>query len=128
MIRYMAIVTIASLLSLAGCGSGDTVRKFHVSGNVTFKGSPVPSGTIIFDPDRASGNSAPQGVAEIIDGKFDTSKGEGVVGGAYQVIINGFNGKPDVTNESSEIKPLFPENKRKVDLPQKTTTMDFDIP
>ena len=124
----MGLVAIACMLPLAGCGSSDSVRKFHVSGKVNYKGAPVPFGTIVFDPDRTAGNSAPQGVAEVINGKFDTSNGEGVVGGAYQVIINGFSEKPDVTNESAQVKPLFPENKRKVDLPQKSTTMDFDIP
>ena len=121
----LAFVAVAGL---SGCtGGGNDVRQFDLSGNVTFQGEPVPYGTIIFDPDRSAGNSGPQGRADIVDGKYDTSDGKGVLGGPYIAIINGSAEKPNVTDETAVTKELFPVQRRKVDLPKETTTMDFDI-
>lgn len=123
----MRLLPLLMMIAFIGCNAGSDDRQFNLSGTVTHKGVPVPFGTIIFDPDRGAGNSGPQGVAEITNGKYDTSSGAGIVGGAYIVQITGFGEKPNVNDESVIIKPLFPENKRKVDLPKQTTTMDFDV-
>ncbi len=128
MVRPATYLLLVGMLTCClGCGGGDTVRKFHVSGKVTHKGVPVPYGTIIFDPDRSAGNSGPQGSATISDGQFNTSSGNGVVGGAYTIIVEGFNEKPNFNDESVVVKPLFPKDTRKAELPKQTTTLDIDI-
>ncbi len=127
MIRLTIVLTLCALC--VGCGGGgDEARKFDVSGTVNYKGNPVKFGTVIFDPDRTKGNSGPQGIADIRDGKYDTSGRIGVSGGAYNVVINGYNEQPNVNDESSSVKPLFPEFRKAIDLPQSSTTMNFDIP
>ncbi len=127
MARALGLLMVMALL--VGCGSGDSVRQYNISGSVKFNGQPVKYGRIIFDPDRTAGNNGPQGMAEINDGKYDTSSGgKGVMGGKYDVIISGFTDKPNFNDESVIVKPLFPENKRKAELPNATTTLDFNLP
>ena len=60
------IGTVAALL--VGCGDGG-LKRYRVSGDVSFQGKPVPAGSIIFTPDTAKGNAGPQGTANIIDGR-----------------------------------------------------------
>jgi hypothetical protein len=119
---------------LSGCGKkGDS---YHVSGTVTFDGSPVPAGKIYFSPDNKKGNSGATGYANIVDGKYDTSAagGKPTAGGAMIVRIEGFdpssqagNDKKDTSGEQL-VKALFPTHQTAVELPKEKTTKDFDVP
>lgn len=112
---------------LAGCGGGGD-RPVRVAGEVTFKGQPVPYGDIVFDPDLQAGNKGPQGSAKIRNGHFDTDAGGlGLTGGAYVARITGFSAEPDVTTETNQVEPLFPEHKEKVELKASTMTHKFAI-
>ena len=105
---------------LTGCGKQE--KLYRVSGTVTHNGKPIPKGAIHFDP-QADG---PQGYAAIVDGKFDTAQqGKGVRGGAYNIRVNGFNGK--VANEAPLGEALFPEYTGTKDLPMQDSTYDLDI-
>jgi hypothetical protein len=118
-------LALSCLLFLAGC-AGQTGR-FDVSGKVTFRGAPVPAGTIVFTPDVAAGNDGLQGIAEIRDGRFDTrGTKRGGPGGAVVVRIEGFDGKP--FEEHPYGKRLFAPYHVKVSLPRENTTMDFEVP
>jgi hypothetical protein len=101
---------------------------YHVSGEVNYKGTPLPAGVIFFDPDATKKNSGPQGYAMIKDGKYDTSAqgGAPVVGGAYIVRIEGFDGKPG--NELPLGKALFTDFQKAVDLPKENCTQNFEVP
>ncbi|UUO05469.1 hypothetical protein M4951_19070 [Blastopirellula sp. J2-11] len=92
-----AIMAI-TLMTAWGCGAANSTG-FSVSGVVTFKGAPVPRGTVTFSPDSTQGNSGPAVTTDIIDGKFDTT-GErfGMKEGAYRVQIYGYDGnaKPEM--------------------------------
>jgi|SRR5947208_9421548 len=108
------------ILTLAGCTNEEKLHR--VSGTVTFHGKPIPKGLIFFDP-KAAG---PQGFANIVDGKYDTAQqGKGVRGGAYDVRVNGFDGK--VANEAPFGAALFPEYTDTKDLPSADSTYDLDI-
>lgn len=101
--------------ALAGCSGADPgPERFHVSGTVTFGGQPVPRGTVIFEPDAKAGSAGPQGLARIVDGKFDTAaEGKGVVGGAQVARING---QEAGASADSAGKPLFNEFSVEVSL------------
>ena len=126
----------AALLAcgLLGCGS-DAPDTYHVSGNVTFGGKPVPAGLIRFTPDSSQNNSGPAGYALIQDGRYDTSAdgGKGHVGGPMIVQIDGSDSQPGgtPTDESGiepDIKVLFSTWQTTADLPKEDSTQDFEVP
>jgi hypothetical protein len=54
-------LALVSILS-AGCGSGDTLARYRVTGKVTYRGQPVEQGEITFeDPAAGQVNSSPLG-------------------------------------------------------------------
>ncbi|MDA1015614.1 MAG: hypothetical protein O3A00_14320 [Planctomycetota bacterium] len=113
----------------SGCGSSDDGPvRFDVSGEVTFAGKPVPSGTIMFVPDNAAGNSGPGGMAVIKDGRYETN-GKGVVGGAYIVKIEGYDGVPvrESGEELADGKPMFEPRELKESFPKEKSTKDFKL-
>jgi hypothetical protein len=119
---------LSAALVCSGCGGAGGPARYDVSGTVTFNGSPVPGGSITFEPDASKGNKGPAGHAKIKDGKYDTSvDGSGTVGGPHVVKITGLGGKtdPDLFPEG---EPLFPEWETSVDLPKEKTTQDFAVP
>lgn len=121
----MAVLATLGLLTV-GCSRGP---QFHdVSGTVTYRGKPLPAGVIYFNPDVQRGNDGPQGYAIIKDGEYTTATagGKGVLGGAYVVRIEGFDGKPG--NELPLGKPMFTDFQTAVDFPESATTKDFDVP
>src|SRR5262245_42781050 len=97
----MVFVLVLVLAALAGCAKEE--KLYRVSGVVTYDGKPIAKGLIFFDP-RADG---PQGFANIVNGNYDTAQqGKGVQGGAYDVRVNGFDGKE--ANEAPFGQALFP--------------------
>ena len=124
----MRIVALLGALICLGCNDGGPER-FGVSGSVTYRGAPVPSGQIRFMPDRSKGNRGPQGFAEIIDGKFDIDSRLGTITGPVLVVISGADGK-DRDDERS--RPygnwLFKNHKIAVDIESGGKGMDFDVP
>src|SRR5262245_48021669 len=117
----VALLLMLGFVALAGCTKEE--KLYRVSGAVTFGGKPIPKGLIFFDP-KVEG---PQGFANIVDGKYDTAQlGKGVRGGAYDVRVNGFDGKE--ANEAPFGQALFPEYTGATDLPQADSTYDLDVP
>lgn len=126
--RFSMVVALLAGVGLAasGCGGSGGPTRYRVSGNVTFKGQPVPAGRITFEPDTAKNNSGPAGYAEIKDGRYETPADKGTVGGPHQVRIVGFDGRP--VGESPDGAPLFAEYRTAADLPPGDATQDFDVP
>jgi major membrane immunogen (membrane-anchored lipoprotein) len=83
---------IAATVVVLGCGSDDSglQSRYKVSGTVTYKGQPVPKGSIVFEPTNPP---MPQGrVANgtIENGSYSlttSNKNEGDLPGEYKVII-----------------------------------------
>lgn len=119
------VLLLAAISAEAGCG-GDGAR-YALSGSVTFRGQPVPTGTIIFEPDRAKGNHGPPGFAKISAGKYDTrlSDSQGTIGGPHVVRIIGLDGI--TSGELINGLPLFPEHSVSADLPRHNATQDFEV-
>src|SRR3954454_16046539 len=119
-LRLAWAIWLLGLVIFSACSQAE--KLYRVSGNVTFAGKPIPKGLIFFDP-QAEG---PQGFANIVDGKFDTSvQGKGVRGGSYDIRVNGFDGKK--VNDAPFGNTLFPEYTGTKDLPQEDSTFDLDI-
>lgn len=89
--KLLQLAVVAPLFAL-GCGDSGPTR-YRISGTVTYEGNPVPFGAIIFQPNTTQNNGQPNGIAEIIDGVFDTRLGgQGFSGGPQIVIIQAFDG------------------------------------
>jgi hypothetical protein len=114
---------------LTGCGPGG-VRRYDLSGSVTYEGKPIPSGMISFDP---VGLNKGGGYAVIVDGKYDTTQhGRGHLGGEHVVHINGDAGKAPAPGspeaDSFVVKPLFAPYETTMDLSKGKAIVDFDVP
>lgn len=125
------ILFLTTLIS--GCGSAESgPTRYEVSGKVTYKGQPVPYGEIMFEPDSKKGNQGPAVTAVIKEGQYKTEPGKGTVGGAMVVQIMGLDGKVPANKDDAAMNPhgmsLFAGYKTEIDLPQKSTTHDFEIP
>ncbi len=122
----LCAVLAGALLLAAGCGRSGP-RRYDVSGNVTFRGEPVSSGTISFDPIEPGMGG---GFAFIVDGAYDTADGgRGHLGGEHVVRITGDTGKlinPDNPDLGTVL--LFPTYETTLELPSRHDKRDFDIP
>ena len=124
--RVVILCVLAVLLFLSGC-SGQSSNRYDLSGTVTFKGKPVPTGLVVINPDLSKGNDGPQGVAEIHDGKFDTRLLEqGAPSGAVVLMIDGFDGIAQ--GESTSGRPLFTGYKLSLDLPKESSEQKIEVP
>jgi hypothetical protein len=117
--RFGLLVVL--IFALAGCSGEQGPKRYRVSGTITFDGKPVPHGAVLFSPDTAKGNTGPQGIAEIKDGKYDTagSRAPGIAGGATIV---------RVTALSNPNGKLLCEHEFSVELPNADSTHDIQIP
>jgi hypothetical protein len=116
--------------ALPSCGqTNDGPPRYLLRGKVTFEGKPVPAGFITFSPSADRGNQGPGGGAPIVNGSYATPRDKGIVGGAYDVRIVGYDGKATVM-EGEELKdgsPLFRPFETTVDLPKEDSVKDFEV-
>jgi hypothetical protein len=122
-----SLLLMIVLVGLVGCGGSDGPKRYSLSGNVTYNGSPVPTGTVSFDPvDGQFGG----GFAPIENGKYDTNvNGRGHLGGNHVVTITGTDGTPVDPNDADKgMRQLFPPYETTVDLGKRASTMDFEVP
>jgi hypothetical protein len=91
-------------IGVAGCDRSSLGRIVPVKGKVTFDGRPVTSGSLVFKPDAAKGNSNTLEPAGTIgpDGRYSlfTKEREGAPLGWYQVAV--------VAQEINEKDPYAP--------------------
>jgi hypothetical protein len=124
----MAVAAISILIG--GCGRGDGVARYRVSGRVTFQGEPVPAGMIYFNPDAEAGNKGPSGFAPIVDGAYDTrsARGRGAIAGPQKISIDGH--VPAPPGDASEFggRLLFQRYQSAKELPAQDVILDFDVP
>ncbi len=124
-LRCTLLAAMATIL--AGCNaSSDGPPRYQVSGTATLNGQPIPVGEVSLTPDTDKGNSGPGSVARIVDGKYQTESGMGVVGGPYTVSISAFDGVP--VGESTEGTPLLQQpHKESVEFEKQDSVKDFAI-
>jgi hypothetical protein len=115
------LLTVCGLAIAPGCTKEE--KLFRVSGTITHNGKPVPKGVIHFDP-KSEGTS---GFASIADGKYDTLVDKsGVRAGAYEIRINGFDGKP--VGEAPFGQAVFPEYTGTKEFPPEDSVFDVEVP
>lgn len=111
MIRYCALsmVAAAAIMLAGGCGASQPAGHAAV-GKVTYKGKPVPRGSILLSPDSSKGHTGPAISASIVDGTFDSSQAkQRLTSGAYRVRINGFDGNAQPDRELPLGQQMFAE-------------------
>ena len=127
---YLAVL----LLFTAGCG--ERVKLGRVSGKITYKGQPVPTGTITFLP-TSTGPPASAGIRP--DGTYTLETvdiGTGAVVGKHTVMITALQDSPAVGAE--ERTPLPPPiipvkygntstSGLTADVQEGDNTIDFDL-
>lgn len=122
---YAATAALAILLS--GCSESGPPR-YHVSGTVTHEGTPVPAGSILFQPDPAAGNEGPYGSATIKDGKFDTRDGgEPTIGGPQVVLIEAFDGNVKNPEYAPYGQSIGGGYQKSHPLPQADATLNIEL-
>jgi hypothetical protein len=124
----VGFLLVWSIFSI-GCGEGDSVQRVDISGNVKFRGAPIPKGRIDFFPDASKGNSGPAGYAVIEQGTFNTqSAGRGPIQGPQRVRIVGFDGIREAVEEGSEMgKPLFEAYETTIDIKPEEKRIDLEV-
>jgi hypothetical protein len=122
MFRHWSVsgLVLLALALASGCNSSSGPSRYQLNGEISFNGQPIPAGVIVFTPDTAQGNSGPQGIANIKDGKYDTAapEGRGVGGGPTIVRVTGQG--PD--------QSLWCEYEYKVDLPKDKSALKIEVP
>jgi len=98
-----ALILVVGLTSLVGCGNATGNQP--VTGEVTFQGKPLDSGSIQFF--TTAGPAGPAGGAMITAGKYELPGVHGLPPGTYTVWIN--SPEPDPTDKSA-----FPATKERI--------------
>jgi len=123
--RAVLVIVLAS-----GCGGGVDDNSIHCAGKATYKGQPIPYGTLVFNPDQQAGHKGRQGFATIEDGQYDTRTGTPVTPGHYVVKVTAYRSKPDLsgdeTSTAANVAPLFPEYSLKLEV--KSESQDIEVP
>ena len=114
----LPLLVTATILS--GCADNGPPR-YRLTGEVTYDGKPIPYGDVLFTPDGAKGNSGPQGIAQIRNGRYDTdgAEGKGIGGGPTVIRVTGF---------TAEGGKLLCEVEVNADLPKDGGTHNINIP
>ncbi len=112
------------MLLCTGCG-GD--GKHTVSGSVTYQGNPVPAGEIRFTPNK--GNKGPIVLVKIKDGRFETPKDKGIVGGAYQLRVTGYGSAGNSKDPTAPDfgRQLFPIYREDLEFPREDHEHNIEI-
>lgn len=76
-----------------GCGAGDNLPREAVSGTVEFDGKPLAKGDIQFFPSGPAENAIATG-GQITNGSYSIPKADGLVPGAYKVMISSAGAAP----------------------------------
>jgi hypothetical protein len=122
--NYKICLFFASFFLFLGCGHAGP-KLYHISGEVTYDDKPIPEGVIYFTPNTATEERGSQGIAFILNGKYDTSKkGRGVSSGTVSVIISGNQRIAD----KEEATPLFEDYIEEFEVPNQNTVKNFNVP
>jgi hypothetical protein len=124
----LAVCVALATIVLAGCAE-DGPHRIHVAGNVTWKGQPIQSGYVTFSPDVKQGNTGPQGIAWIKEGKYDTRfpKGRGASPGAQVMHIYGYDGI-NPTEEHPWGAPVFLRYEMSMSAADPAVELDVAVP
>ena len=116
---FAGIFALTTAFASAGCGNGappvDTsMAEATVTGNVTYKGTPVNEGEVMFNPANVKRRDAPINTAPIKDGKYSvtTLVGENTITFVLPTI-----GKKDASIAFAKFIYEVPSSGGSIDLP-----------
>jgi hypothetical protein len=107
--KWQGLATVAVAVVICGCGSGNGLTMGRVSGLVTYKGTPVELGEVLFVPDSNKGTSGVPSMGPIgKDGRYIMStqeSGDGVIAGYHKVGIRALDPEPVTKDEAPQLDP-----------------------
>lgn len=127
--RRLVVAMLSSIpLGLSGCGDQGPPG-VELWGSITWKGKPIPTGYVVFNPDVKQGNSGHQGIAEIKNGHYDTRSpgGRRVALGRQVVSIAGFDSPPALCDEPRGHR-LFLPYEQTIEPPTESGELDLVVP
>ena len=118
-------VVLLSFLCLSAC---DKKEGINVSGTVTFEGTPVPAGILVFVPNRRQGNEGINAMADIEEGQIKL-KERLVAPGPCRVQISAYDGVPLQVGEHTERlgTMLVPIQMVEVELPENNAELNISM-
>jgi hypothetical protein len=149
--RFWALAAVAfSLLAIAGCGDDEFGKRYSVKGTVKYKGQPVASGTITFDPlDAEKGRSASGTIEQGAYRLSTAGESDGALAGKYRVKImsrnvdysqvkanagGGAGRQTDILKANKAAKDLIPSKYSTIEtsglnaeVKTESNTIDFDL-
>ena len=125
--RLLGLLLAVAILCALGMGCAREGKKGQLSGQVIFRGKPVPAGWISFMPDASVPGGSVRS-AQIKDGRYDTaqSSSPGVFAGPNLIRIAGFDGKPVVGYAQG--KQIFNIYELHETLAEGAVVKDFVVP
>jgi hypothetical protein len=141
---------LVSLVAIAGCGDDEFGKRYSVKGTVKYKGQPVASGTITFDPLEAEKGRSASGTIEQGAYRLSTAgESDGALAGKYRVKImsrnidysqvkanagGGAGRQTDILKANKAAKDLIPSKYSTIEtsglsaeVKPESNTIDFDL-
>lgn len=124
--RVVAIAMMAT--GTMGCGAPSKTGppRYPVTGTVTYAGKPLTAGRIAFEPDTKLGNKGPAAYGDIVNGRYETYRTMGAVGGPHRVVIEGYAG--ETPEQTRKMRPLFSPHITTIELPLEKMVANFSVP
>jgi hypothetical protein len=100
------LLVVLSVVALAGCGGETGPTSYPVTGKVTYRGKPVTTGRVVFNPSGAG--------MEMVEGEIQPDGSyrlKGAVPGEYRVTVHAFTpgiGEEGVDANYKPPQPLVP--------------------
>src|SRR5262249_26962492 len=90
--RFTIVLGVSAIVIVCGCSGDDSGlgRRYQVTGKVTYKGAPVPHGTITFVPTKPPPPEGRAATGEIKDGSYSlstTGNQDGALPGDYNIAV-----------------------------------------
>jgi hypothetical protein len=114
---------------MSGCGGGDGLDRYRITGTVTYNGKPVEFGSIFFEPTESVGKIAPTAYLPVRDGKYDAGD-EGPVKGKYRVVVGGIDKSKDKVDSDgiTTSQQLFKDYRFEVEIPPPDNVLNVEVP
>jgi hypothetical protein len=85
--KWTLLLSVLTLLCVAGCGRANPQGRLKLEGEVTLNGKPVTNGSIQFEPSGTQTERTQSG-GVITEGKYRIDAAHGLVAGEYKVRIS----------------------------------------
>jgi hypothetical protein len=128
--RAVVVGCFLGILFLAGCGGDSGLKRYDLNGAVTYDGTPITVGMIMFEPDTKQGNSGPGTLVQIKNGSYETARGKGVVGGPHILVVRVDSASSNnmLAVDSAPVEEIPADMRIEMDLPKQSGEFDIDIP